>query len=200
MFGHHKAKREKKRAQKQQEVENNLTQNAQKENQSSINKESALEEKVKKNKEHTQNAKKEAHANYEEFMNRKVQGLAPEARNAMQYEAQRGIQRSAQAANRKLLGEQSQAGIGGRGGVGIAQQKELNRLANEANYGVVRDLDKLDVDLQNKNRAAMYAYEQGEISQDQLNREIGLEELEYEEEKRRQRQFEEAYYRQFTRV
>jgi len=136
----------------------------------------------------------------EELFSRDMPGLQPEKRQAMQYEANKQIQRGHQAANRKLLGEQSQHGIVGKGGVGYAQQRDLQRLANEAQGQANRDLTKLDSDLALKKLAATFNIEQGEAAQGQMDKQLALDELRYEDEKKRQRAFEKQFHRQFTRV
>lgn len=135
-----------------------------------------------------------------EVLGRDVQGLDPVKRQAMQYEANKGIQRSMQAANRKLLGDQAQHGIVGRGGVGYAQQRDLQRMGTEAQAGVHRDLDKLNSDLALKKLAAMFNIEQGEASQAQLDRQMAIDEMEHANERKRQKNFEDRFYQQFNRV
>ena len=136
----------------------------------------------------------------EELYSRDVQGLDPVKRQAMQYEANKGIQRSQQQANRKLLGDQATRGIMGKSGVGYSQQRDLQRMAMDANAGVHRDLDKLDADQRNKNRAAMFGIEQGEASQNQLDKQMALDEIRLGDERKRQRQFDDQFYKQFMRL
>ena len=118
----------------------------------------------------------------------------------MQYEANKGIQRSMQQANRKLLGEQGLHGITGKSGVGYAQQRDLQRMGAEAQAGVHRDLDKLNADLALKKLAASFNIEQGEAAQSQLDKQIALDELNLAEERKRQRFFEEQANKQFSRI
>lgn len=159
-----------------------------------------IEDKLKQARDSRNQAYQTGRTRAEELFARDVQGLDPKKRQAMQYEANRGIRRSTQAANRKLLGEQGMHGIGGKSGVGFAQQKELQRLAMDAQGGVTRDLDKLDVDERNRNRAAMLALEQGEASQDQIDRQMIIDQLNLEEERKRQRLLEDQFNRAFSRV
>lgn len=136
----------------------------------------------------------------EELFSRDVQGLDPVKKQAMQYEANKGIQRSQQQANRKLLGDQASHGIMGKSGVGYSQQRDLQRMAMDANSGVQRDLDKLDSDQRNKNRAAMFGIEQGEASQNQLDKQMAIDELQLGDERKRQRFMEDQFYKQFSRI
>lgn len=161
---------------------------------------SEVEEKVKKSGEEREKGYQKGRARSEELFNRDVQGLTPEKKNAMQYEANRNIHRNMETANRKLLGEQGRHGIVGRGGVGYAQQRDLQRMGREEEGQVVRDIDKLDSDLAMKNLAAMFNIEQGEASQSQLDRQLAIDELQLADERKRQREFEEKFYRQFSRI
>ena len=99
--------------------------------------------------------------------------------------------------DRKLLGEQGRRGIVGKGGVGYAQRRDLHRMGAEAEGAVHRDLDKLDSDLALKKLAAMFNIEQGEASQQSLDKQLALDELKYEDEKKRQRRLEDQFYRQY---
>ena len=118
----------------------------------------------------------------------------------MQYEAQRNIERQHQNAQRKLLGEQSRHGIVGKGGVGYAQMNDLQRLANESQGQATRDIEKLNADLAMKKLAAMFNIEQGEATQNQLDRQMAIDELDLERERKRQRFFEDQFNRLFSRV
>lgn len=128
------------------------------------------------------------------------EGLDPEKRKALQYEANKGIQRGMQAAHRKLLGEQSQRGISGRSGIGYAQQADLFKKADEAKGGVQRDLTKIDSDLALKKQAAELAYGEGEAAQSLLDKQLAIDEMNLKSEKQRQRMLEDQIYRQFNRV
>lgn len=205
MFGHHRRKRERKRlkreradleAQKQKIEENS----PQREREHADYQKSKVAEDVAQAKIDRKQAREEGRAYAEEVLNRDVQGLDPKKREAMQYEANKGIQRSMQSANRKLLGSQAQHGIVGKGGVGYAQQRDLQKLGTEAQAGVHRDLDKLNADLALKKIAAMFNIEQGEASQAQLDKQLAIDEMKVNEERKRQRYFEEQFNRQFNRV
>jgi hypothetical protein len=136
----------------------------------------------------------------EEFFNRPVAGLKPNQRNAMQFEAQKQIQRQMQGANRKLLGEQGRRGIMGNSGVAYAQQKDLQRVGNEAKNQSLRDIEKLDADLAMKKLAAMFNVGQGEAAQSQLDMQLAQDELRMEEDRKRQKRLEDMMYNQFSRV
>ncbi len=144
--------------------------------------------------------REEGREDAKKFFSQDIEGLSPEKRSALQYEANKGIQRGVQGAHRKLLGEQGQRGIAGRSGVGYAQQKDLLRSGEQAKGQVHRDLDKLNSDLSMKKLAAMYAGGEGEASQSQLDKQMAIDEMNLAEEKRRQREFENQMYKMFSRV
>lgn len=175
-------------------------QEAQKEADASALQDKQVAEKSQKAKQDRIQARAEGREYSKDVLNQEMQGLDPVKRQAMQYEANKGIQRSMQQANRKLLGEQSLHGIGGKSGVGYAQQRDLQRMASEAQGGVHRDLDKLDRDLALKKLAASFNIEQGEASQAQLDKQLALDELQLAEERKRQRFFEDQANKQFSRV
>lgn len=206
MFGHHKEKRARKKLkQQQQDLDNKQKQwdagaperiKADQDAQNAIAAENAAKASADRDA-----AKAKGRKDVEDLLSDPtIQGLPEETRKALQYEASKQIQRSHQAANRKLLGEQGQRGIVGKGGVGYAQQRDLQRLANDAQSQATRDLNKLNEDARLKRVAAIFAGQQGEASQAQLDKQMALDELKYEEEKRRNRYYEEQANRQFSRV
>lgn len=206
MFGHHANKRAKKKLYKQQQDLENQQKlweagsadrlKADQDTKNAIASENAAKASADRDV-----AKAKGRKDVEDLLSdASIQGLPEETRKAMQYEASKQIQRSHQAANRKLLGEQGQRGIVGKGGVGYAQQKELQKLANEAQGQATRDLNKLNEDARLKRIAAIFAGQQGEASQAQLDKQLALDELKYEEEKKRNRFYEEQANRQFSRV
>lgn len=134
------------------------------------------------------------------FNDPSIKGLSDEKRNALQYEANKQIQRQHQSADRKLLGSQGQHGIVGKGGVGYAQRRDLQGLANESYGQVNRDLDKLNEDQRMKQIAAIFAGEQGEAAQYQLDKQLALDELKLDEERKRQRAFEDKFDKLFSRI
>jgi hypothetical protein len=197
MFGHHQAKRQNRRAKK--EKANFQKEKADWEKNSPERLKEAEEAKKKTASERAEQNKADRAASraegrkYAEESFAKLEGtegLDPETRKAMQYEANKSIQRNQQSANRKLLGDQSTRGIAGKSGVGYAQQRDLQKLGMEEQGAAERNLTKLDRDLKLKKWAAMFNIEQGEASQSQLDKQLAQQELEYEEEKRRNRQYE----------
>ena len=145
-------------------------------------------------------ARQEGRTYAEDVLSRDVQGLTPQQRSSMQYEANKQIQRGVQSADRKLLGEQSRRGIVGQGGVGYAQRKDLHRMGQEAMGQSQRDLERLNSDLALKKMAAMFNIEQGEASQNALDRQAAQDEIRYGEEKKRQRGWEDKFNKIFSRV
>lgn len=208
MFGHHARKREKKRLAKQaKSLRQNPAQQKppemekQKEVDNEAMKKAKIAESVQRGRENRKAATESGYENTANFLkNYDVEGLDPEKRQAMQYEANKAIRRNLQSANRQLLGEQSSRGIVGKGGVGYAQQRELQKQADESRAGVNRDLQKLNADLRLKKQAAIFAGGQGNAAQEMLDEQRAIDELNLEEEKKRQRLFEDQFYRQFSRV
>ena len=208
MFGHHKAKREKKKSKREKESFTQEKQNWEKnaparEKEASDFRNQQVGEKTAQSKAERDKATQEGRADLESFLAKEVQGMDPAKRQALQYEANKGVQRTHQAANRQLLGDQAQRGIQGKGGVGYAQQRDLQKMANEAYGGVERDLTKLDRDLALKKQAAIFTGGQGNAAQSQLDKQLAIDELELADEKKRQRNFEDQFhkqYQQFTRA
>lgn len=159
-----------------------------------------LTQKVDQAKKDRNTARQEGREYSKDVLNQEMQGLDPVKRQAMQYEANKGIQRSMQQSNRKLLGDQALHGIAGKSGVGYAQQRDLQRMGSEAQAGVHRDLDKLNSDLALKKLAASFNIEQGEAAQSQLDKQLALDELQLADERKRQRFFEEQANKQFSRI
>jgi len=206
MFGHHKKIREKRRKEKAQQAEDFK----QKEYEAGAPERERLAEEAKKTKvqekaDEAAAGRKKSYAEGRErikelYSDPTIEGLPEKERNAMKYAANQNIQRSMNSANRKLLGSQSQHGIQGQGGVGFAQQQELQRLAQEGYGGVERDVNSLNEKRRMQNIAAIFAGEQGEASQSQLDKQMAADELDLADEKRRQRMFEDQFYKQFSRV
>lgn len=135
-----------------------------------------------------------------ELFNRETQGFTPAERQARQYEAERGIERGMQAAHRKLLGDQAQRGIVGKGGVKYAQQRDLERMGMEAKGQAHRDLEKLNADRALKKLAAEFAAGQGEAALSQLDKQAALDELNLENELKKQRSYQNQFNRSFSRI
>lgn len=198
MFGYHRAKRERKKLKKEKKEMKKEREVFEKEKPNLIREQQkkqyeqdtrSIDEMAKQDKERRMQARLEGREYGRDFLNQKVPGLDPEKRKALQYEAHRNIDRSSQEAERRLLGDQSRRGIVGKGGVGYAQQRDLQRLADDSRGQVNRDLTKLDSDLSIKNLAALLNLEQGEAAQAQLDRQAAANELQLSEEKRLQREF-----------
>lgn len=145
-------------------------------------------------------ARREGRNYAEEVMSRNVEGLTPQQRQAMQYEASQRIDRDLQRAQRNLLGEQGRRGIGGRSGVAFAQRRDLARAAQEQEGQAQRDLNRLNSELALKKLAAMFNIEQGEAAQSQLDRQLAIDELTLNEEKKRQRALEDRMNQLFSRL
>lgn len=105
----------------------------------------------------------------QEFQNRQFQGLNPQHRSHLQESANVALNRDLQNQERAVLGQQGVHGI--RGGAAFAQRKELARLGQQGQQGIQRELNVMDIDQQNKNRAAAYEMESGEMQNRQLGRE-----------------------------
>lgn len=159
-----------------------------------------VEEDVKSAKESRKQAREEGKAYAEDFLKSEVQGLDPQEKAAMQYEANKQVKRSQQSAARKLLGQQSQYGIGGKSGVAYAQQRDLQKMGQESQAQNLRDIDRLDKETALKNKAAMLALIQGEAAQDALDRQIALDMLKLEEEKKKQKYQQQKADRNFSRI
>lgn len=205
MFGHIKAKRQKKKnkqvAEDLKRQQDQFSEGARaREAQEREDIEKRASESAQKSKEERKLARKEGEEYVNEFFSRPQEGLTPEQKRTMQYEAKKQIQRGEQAAQRKLLGNQGIRGITGKSGVAYAQQRDLARQAQEAQGAAQRDISKYDYDVALKKQAAKFSGAQGEAAQAQLDKQIALDELRLENERKRQRQLEDQYYQQFTRV
>jgi hypothetical protein len=73
-------------------------------------------------------------------------------------------------------------------------------MAQQAQGQSNRDIEKLDADMGLKHMAAMFAGEQGEAAQALLERQLAMDALRLEEDKRRAREYEKLSYQQFTRL
>jgi hypothetical protein len=116
------------------------------------------------------------------FFNQEQKGLTDKQRNAMQYEGERQIDREHEKARQSLLGQQGQRGVGGRSGIGYAQQKDLHNMASEARGAVTRGVQLADADQALKKQAAIYAGGQGESALSALDRQSAQDDLRYRQE------------------
>jgi hypothetical protein len=144
--------------------------------------------------------RQEGRAYAKDVLGQDIQGLTPNQRSAMQYEANKNIQRQVQGNTRKLLGEQGRRGIAPRSGVGFEQQREIQRAGNQAQGQATRDLHRLDADMALKKLAAGFNIEQGEAAQNQIDRQIAQDRQELMAEKRRARANEGKFNRLFNRI
>ena len=207
MFGHHAAKRASNRLRKEQSQLNKQKSDWQKasperEKEASEMQNKQVAEKSAQSAADRKIAREEGRKDTEQFLKdtANIEGLDPEKRKALQYEANKGIQRGVQSANRKLLGEQSQHGIVGKGGVGYAQQRDLQRLGIDAQNQANRDLTKLDRDMAMKRQAQIFTGGEGNAATAGLDKQIALDELQLADERKRQRNFEDQFNRLFSRV
>jgi hypothetical protein len=205
MFGYHKAKRQKKKNAQQAEELKSKQNLYSEETKAREQKESAemdqrASEKAQKSKEERGVSRKEGQAYADEVLSRPQEGLTPEEKRSMQFEAKKQIQRGEQSAQRKLLGNQGQRGITGKSGVAYAQNRDLQRQSSELQGAATRDINKYDKDVAMKKQAQKFNIESGEVNQSQLDKQMALDELKLENEKKRQRQLEDTFYQQFTRV
>lgn len=136
----------------------------------------------------------------EEFIGRNIAGLTPEQKSAMESEADIGINRGIQRASRALLGEQARRGIVGKGGVGAAQIRDLHRQGMEMRGQAQRDIQRLDADTALKKLAAVLNFEQGEATQDALERQRAQDELRYKDDQRKLRAMMAQYGKSFSRI
>ena len=134
----------------------------------------------------------------QEVLNRPMQGLAPEQRLRMQEGFQGRLNQDLQGYERRLLGEQGRRGI--RGGAAYAQRADLARAGVNAQREYQRDVGELDSDIALKKLAASFGIEQGEAAQTQLDRQLAMDELRLDAERKRQRGLEDQYSRLFRRV
>jgi len=205
MFGHIKARRQKKENQRQAEdlkkQQDQFSEGTKaREAQESADMEKKASEKAQKSKEERGIARKEGQEYMDEFFSRPQEGLTPDQKRSMQFEAKKQIQRGEQSAQRKLLGNQGMRGVTGKSGVAYAQQRDLQRQSSELQGAAQRDVNKYDYDLAMKKQAAKFSGEQGEAAQASIDKQLALDELRLENERKRQRQLEDQYYQQFTRV
>lgn len=205
MFGHHKAKREKRRLKREQESFNQQktdweNQAPEREKQFNDQRKQQVSEKAAQSEATRSAAREKGRNELKNFLKEPVEGLDPQHKQALQYEANKGIKRSYQNANRKLLGEQGQRGIQGQGGVGFAQQMTLQDMARQNQGQVTRDVNKLDHDVALKRQAQIFAGGEGEAAQALLDNQIAEDELNLMDERKRQRSFEDQFSKLFSRI
>lgn len=164
------------------------------------NYEPEIDKRVERAKQERSASREEGWKHGEDIMSRKTVGLDPEVRRSLQFEANKGIQRNMQSANRRLLGDQGQRGITNKSGVAYAQQRDLQKLGNEAQGQAERDLTKLDKDLELKNKAAIFNVSQGEAAQTNLDRQKAADDLHLYDERKRARAIEDKLNNLMSRI
>jgi hypothetical protein len=156
-----------------------------------------VSEDVEESKNARNQARGEGERRAEQIFSKQYTGLSPEERGALQSEANKHIHRHFQTENRNLLGEQSRRGILGKGGIGFAQQKELQRLASEARGESERDINKLDIEQRNRKMLGTVGLAEGEAAQNALDRQLAENRYDHEEERKRARRNEEMANRNY---
>ncbi|HET9433069.1 MAG TPA: hypothetical protein VFO37_04895 [Chitinophagaceae bacterium] len=129
----------------------------------------------------------------EEVLSRDIQGYTPAQRRSMEEGGKRRIGREFQGYQRQLLAQQGRRGL--RGGAAYAQQADLARGAQEAQQQMMQDIEQSSADAALKKLAAMFSIEQGEAAQSSLDRQLALEEIRLEQERKRQRMYEDKYFK-----
>ena len=128
------------------------------------------------------------------------EGMDPRVRQAMQFQANKEAQRERQAAERRLLGEQSQRGILGKSGVAYAQRRDLATKENEARAQARQHLDVMNAEQAMKNTAARFAAGQGEAAQRGLSRQQALADIAAKKEHKREKKYLKDFTKAFKRV
>ena len=134
----------------------------------------------------------------EEFLSRNFTGFNPQQRQQYESQANRRINREVERQQRDLIGKQGRHGV--YGGAAYAQKADLARLGNEARQDSQSDIRNLDTALALKKMASQFAIEEGEAANRLLDEQSALDSLNLEEEKRRQRMYENRFNRNFNRL
>lgn len=137
---------------------------------------------------------------HKKFFSEDIEGLSPAQKISMQTEANKHARREAQSLNRRLVGDLSSRGIRSKGGIGEEQQRHLHRQAQEGEEQVRRDVNKLDTDISNQKRAAIYTGAQGEAAQNLIARQSAQDREEHEREMEHQRKNEKKYQGLMRRI
>ncbi len=159
--------------------------------------EEEIKERARKEAEEIEKKRKESRIEgrkyAEEVLSRDIQGFTPSQRRAMEEGGSRRIGREFQGYQRQLLAQQGRRGV--RGGAAYAQQADLARMAQESKQQMMQDIEQASADAALKKLAAMFSIEQGEAAQSALDRQLALEEIRLEQERKRQRMLEDKYFR-----
>src|SRR5271169_2333010 len=186
MFGHHQAKREKKRLTRQNEAlqaevdrfKDNDKNGFQEHQQQILSQEEAQ-------KERDRIARLEGQKIQEEFMGRDWKGLDPVHRASLQESANAQIAKDVGSYEKRLLAQQGHRGV--RGGSAYAQKRDLARLGTEAQQQTGRELTNLDANTRLNNMAAAYNVEQGEVAQGGIRHQMAQHDVESYDQKKYQK-------------
>lgn len=209
MFGYHKAKRAKKRAKREKEELKRQQQQFEtqkpeleraKEEADKAEMSAQVKQDMAEAKTDRQQAREEGRKYAQDVLGQDIEGLTPKQKQAMQYEANKQVKRAMQSSNRNLLGEQSAHGITPKSGVAYAQQRDIQKQGQAAMGQNQRDIDKLNADLALKKIAAMFNIEQGEAAQTQLDKQLAQDQIRLEQERKKQKYWEDQFNRSFNRV
>lgn len=200
MFGRIRAKRDKKRSDRErQALQDQVDLYKARDDKSGFRKEQRqADRQAQKQKEKDRVAREEGKAYADEVLNRKYEGLTQPQRTAMQESANAQINRDIQGYNRRLVSQQGHRGVAG--GAAFAQQQDLARAGLDAQQQMQRDLTSLDADLALKKMAAAYNIEQGEVGQSLMRQQMAQDALGAYDQKKYQKWLSEQANKLFQRV
>lgn len=195
MFGHHKRQRERKKIKREKASlanERSMWESQQPERDKAEREqqEQQLEKNVGTATKRRREAELAGREDLKKFLGQDIEGLSPQQRKIMQYEANKQVQDAYHQENRRLQGEQSRHGLVGKGGIAYSQQRNLQKVGQQARGQAARDLSRLDSDLALKKLAAIFTGGKGEAAQSQLDRQTAQDQLELADEKKRLRDWE----------
>lgn len=195
MFGHHKRQRERKRIKREKASLANErsmweAQQPERERGAKEAQEKQLEQDYGAATKRRREAEMTGREDLRKFLGQDVEGLTPKQRQIMQFEANRNINNAFEKEHRNLQGEQARRGLVGKGGIAYAQNRNLEKIGEEARGQSTRDLHRLDADLALKKLAAIFTGGKGEAAQSQLDRQTAQDQLELADEKKRLKDWE----------
>lgn len=207
MFGNHryvrkKNKKEKRKQQEKVDAERLKNQNSaeaiqrEKNERESIRQEAS--EQTKKLSDERDAARQKGRAYADEVLSRNYEGLNPRERQSIEETGKAKLNRDVQGYQRQLLANQGRSGI--RGGAAYAQQADLSRAGLEAQQQLYRDIENLNAQRQMQKLAAAFNIEQGEAAQSQADRQLSMDELRYDQERKRQKTLEDQINYLFSKV
>lgn len=205
MFGYHKARREARRAKKataqlNQDKEHWESTQPARDKETQDYQDQQVLDKTQKAKQDRMEGRQQGREYSDDVLSRNYEGLTPQQKAEMQTQAHKQVKRSMQSSQRKMLGQQGQHGIVGKGGVAYAQQRDLEKRAADVEGERMYDINKIDADLALKKMAAAFGIEQGEAAMNQLDKQMALDELQLLEEKKKQKYYENKSDQNFSRV